>query len=135
MWRNQIVFKHLRILFFYIILYIIGYITVPIGISIAKKVSLPKLFWWWDNQHDTRFGNQKWKDKWGGKVFKFWPQFLWLHIRNPLHNYCADNGVEELPEKPYYKLIGNYYIGYRTKKYDNPPGVDIYGWRGIFKKR
>lgn len=127
-------FKHLIILFCYMILYILGYITVPIGILFAKAISLPKLFWLWDNQHDTRYGNWKWEEKWGLKRYGFWPQFLWLQVRNPLHNYCAYCGVKELPEKPYYRLIGNYYIGYRTKQYDNPPGKEIYGWRGIFKK-
>jgi hypothetical protein len=125
--------KHFVILIGWILLYILGYIMVPIGILLSNdgKDFMPKLFYLWDNITDTRFGNAEWQYVWGDKITNFWTQFLWLQVRNPLHNYCYLNGVKELPKTPRYKLFGfgNIYIGYRLRQYD---GSDVYGWRGMF---
>lgn len=86
---------------------LLGLIVVPLALPFAKEdiktlatfKSYPHAGWWvlkelpiwaypWSNSHDGSLGDKRgwWANEFDFKHDKFWPQFRWLVIRNPINN-------------------------------------------------
>lgn len=95
-------------------LVLLGLITVPAGILVAKGdySRWPKLLWLWGNDQDG-LGPTWWQQRLKDDGFK--SQFLWLAVRNP-----ANNLRYLFKEPPYYRhatgTIGKFQWDWRRYK-------------------
>jgi len=67
-----------------------GLVAVPLALLFTPRDAdrLPSWAWPWDNDEDSINGDGQWNRRYpGGRTRRFWPRFVWLALRNRVHNW------------------------------------------------